>query len=64
MLKTKAPVTVAEYGDRYCLMGPLSYGAQIEFEPRQPSSAQMRSAIEQMGEQGVKVRTPAAGSPC
>lgn len=33
VIKTKAPVTCAEYGDRYTLMGPLSYkSAPMEVE--------------------------------
>ena len=33
VIKTKAPVTCAEYGDRYTLIGPLSYkSAPMEVE--------------------------------
>ncbi|KAJ3283397.1 glycogen synthase isoform 1 [Rhizoclosmatium sp. JEL0117] len=34
VIKTKVPVTVGEYGDRYCLIGPLSYKtAHLEVDP-------------------------------
>lgn len=37
VIKTKAPVTVAEYGSRYTLIGPLSYKtAPMEVENVEP----------------------------
>ena len=37
VIKTKAPVTVAEYGSRYTLIGPLSYKtAPMEVESVDP----------------------------
>lgn len=37
VIKTKAPVTVAEYGGRYTLIGPLSYKtAPMEVENVEP----------------------------
>lgn len=55
VLRTKAATTVAEYGDRYCLIGPLSASAQIEFEGHQPVSYSMQHALESLRSQGVHV---------
>ncbi|KAI8843627.1 glycogen synthase [Chytridium lagenaria] len=48
VIKTKAPVTVSEYGDRYCLIGPLSYQkAAMEVEAiTEPESEAMRRALD------------------
>lgn len=38
VIKSKAPVTEEEYGDRYCLIGPLiSWKASLEVEPVEPT---------------------------
>jgi hypothetical protein len=56
VIKSKAPVTVAEFGDRYCLIGPLSHKtASLEVEQLSPTSANMSGAIEAMASQGVRV---------
>jgi len=55
VLKTKASVTVEEYGDRYCVLGPLSSSAQLEVEVQEPSTESMRQAIDAMTSQGIKV---------
>lgn len=56
VIKTKVPVTVAEYGDRYTLIGPLSYKtAPMEVEAQEPTDPHLAGAIESMRAQGVKV---------
>lgn len=46
---------MTEYGDRYCLIGPLSASAQIEFEEHQPVSYAMKHALDSLAKGGVKV---------
>jgi len=57
VVKTKVPITVAEYGDRYCLIGPLSLkAAALEVEEIQPpADSPMAKTLESMRAQGVKV---------
>lgn len=55
VIKTKVPVTVSEFGDRYCLIGPLSYKtAPMEVEPMEPTDPHLATALESMRKQGVK----------
>ncbi|KAF7326589.1 Glycogen [starch] synthase [Mycena sanguinolenta] len=55
VIKTKVPVTVAEYGDRYCLIGPLSYKtAPMEVEQEEPTDEHLAATLESMRAQGVK----------
>jgi glycogen(starch) synthase len=55
VIKTKAPVTCAEYKDRYCLIGPLSYkSAPMEVEAMEPKTPEMRNTLASMASQGVK----------
>lgn len=54
VLKTKAQVTVDEYGGRYCLLGPISHSSQLEVEEQEPS-ARMKAAIAAMQSRGIKV---------
>lgn len=55
VLKTKVPVTVHEYGDRYCLIGPLSYKtAPMEVERLEPPNKEIRETLETMSQHGVK----------
>lgn len=55
VIKTKVPVTVSEYGDRYCLIGPLSYKtAPMEVEAQEPKDPALAATLESMREQGVK----------
>lgn len=56
VIKTKVPVTVKEYGDRYCLMGPLSYKtAPMEVEAYEPADPVTVDTLASMRERGVKV---------
>ena len=55
VIKTKVPVTVQEYGDRYTLIGPLSYKtAPMEVEPEEPADPHVVAALESMRNKGVK----------
>lgn len=55
VIKTKVPVTVSEYGDRYCLIGPLSYkSAPMEVEAHEPEDEAMRITLENMRARGIK----------
>ncbi|KAG5350832.1 glycogen synthase isoform 1 [Termitomyces sp. Mn162] len=55
VIKTKVPVTVSEFGDRYCLIGPLSYKtAPMEVETMEPTDPHLAAALENMRKQGVK----------
>ncbi|KAF5378080.1 hypothetical protein D9615_007625 [Tricholomella constricta] len=55
VIKTKVPVTVSEFGDRYCLIGPLSYKtAPMEVEPAEPTDPHLAATLQSMRSQGVK----------
>ena len=53
MIKSKTPVTSKEYGDRYCLLGPLSHKtAAMEVEECVPPTPALLSAIAQIKNAG------------
>ena len=55
VIKTKVPITVSEFGDRYCLLGPLSQKtAPIEVEAEEPKDEHLAATVESMRAQGVK----------
>ncbi|UZJ53443.1 hypothetical protein CBS101457_002763 [Exobasidium rhododendri] len=55
VIKTKAPVTHQEYGDRYTLIGPLSYKtAPMEVESMEPTEPAMKITLQSMKDRGVK----------
>ncbi|KAI8993351.1 glycogen synthase [Pilobolus umbonatus] len=55
VIKTKVPVTIREYGDRYCLIGPLSYKtAPMEVEALEPPAGVIRDTLESMSSHGVR----------
>lgn len=56
VLKTKVPITVEEYGNRYCLIGPLSKkNSSLEVEICEPEDVLIQECIEEMRCNGVKV---------
>jgi len=56
VIKSKAPVTTAEYGDRYCLIGPLNKAsAAVEVEALTPTNPHMAKTIESMEERGISM---------
>lgn len=55
VIKSKVPVTVSEFGDRYTLIGPLSYkSAPMEVEAEEPSDPHIASTLQSMRVKGVK----------
>ncbi|RVX73603.1 Glycogen [starch] synthase [Exophiala mesophila] len=56
VLKSKAPVTTAEYGDRYTLIGPLNKNsAAVEVEVLEPAPGPLRDTISSMQERGIEL---------
>ncbi|KAJ8461957.1 hypothetical protein ONZ51_g11209 [Trametes cubensis] len=56
VIKTKVPVTVSEYGDRYTLIGPLSYKtAPMEVEAQEPKDPHLAATLDSMRAAGVKI---------
>lgn len=56
VLKSKAPVTTAEYGERYTLIGPLNKAsAAVEVEELTPASPAMRETIQSMQARGIEI---------
>ncbi|KAI8884555.1 glycosyltransferase family 3 protein [Backusella circina FSU 941] len=54
VIKTKVPVTVREFGERYCLIGPLSWKtAPMEVEQIEPTG-KIKACLDKMSEQGVR----------
>ncbi|KAL8947622.1 MAG: hypothetical protein Q9222_006120 [Ikaeria aurantiellina] len=54
VIKSKAPVTTAEYGDRYTLIGPLNRtSAAVEVEPMTPTNSHLAAAITNMQNRGI-----------
>ncbi|KAI0328926.1 glycogen synthase [Cubamyces sp. BRFM 1775] len=54
--ETKVPVTVSEYGDRYTLIGPLSYKtAPMEVEAQEPKDPHLAATLDSMRAAGVKI---------
>ncbi len=55
VIKSKVPVTVSEFGDRYTLIGPLSYkSAPMEVEAEEPTDPHIAATLESMRVKGVK----------
>ncbi|KAJ1982703.1 glycogen synthase isoform 1 [Dimargaris verticillata] len=56
VIKTKAPVTVQEYGDRYCLLGPLNHrSAPVEVETLEPTEPVLKATIEALRNEDVDI---------
>ncbi|KZF20206.1 glycosyltransferase family 3 protein [Xylona heveae TC161] len=54
VIKSKAPVTTAEYGERYTLIGPLNHAsAAVEVEQLTPKDPAMAETIAAMSERGI-----------
>ncbi|KAL1990009.1 hypothetical protein VTN49DRAFT_7206 [Thermomyces lanuginosus] len=54
VLKSKAPVTTAEYGERYTLIGPLNRAsAAVEVETLTPTNPALVETISSMKERGI-----------
>lgn len=56
VIKTKAPITEQEYGNRYVLLGPLSYkNSAMEVEEAEPTDPALKATLEAMRSHGVRV---------
>ncbi|KAL8933570.1 MAG: hypothetical protein Q9216_006305 [Gyalolechia sp. 2 TL-2023] len=56
VIKSKAPVTTAEYGDRYTLIGPLNHAsAAVEVEPLVPTNPELAETITNMQNRGINL---------
>ncbi|KAF8425488.1 glycogen synthase [Tirmania nivea] len=56
VIKSKAPVTTAEYGERYCLLGPLNRtSAAVEVEALEPrEGSPLKKTLDSMAERGIQ----------
>ncbi|KAG7791007.1 hypothetical protein KL910_000421 [Ogataea haglerorum] len=55
VLKSKAPVTVAEYRDRYTLIGPLNHrSASVEVEELPVHNAALKATLDSMQSRGIR----------
>ncbi|MCJ1348865.1 glycogen synthase isoform 1, partial [Peltigera leucophlebia] len=56
VIKSKASVTTAEYGDRYTLIGPLNRAsAAVEVEPLTPTNPELATSIANMQAKGIEM---------
>ncbi|KAG6043946.1 glycogen synthase isoform 1, partial [Claviceps sp. LM77 group G4] len=54
VIKSKAPVTTAEYGDRYTLLGILNHAsAAVEVEEMEPTNPAITATMHAMKERGI-----------
>jgi len=54
VIKSKAPVTTAEYGDRYTLIGPLNHqSAAVEVEELEPTNPELAATMKAMKDRGI-----------
>lgn len=55
VLKSKAPITVAEYRHRYCLIGPINYkSASTEVEELPVKDPKIKDTLDAMSSKGVR----------
>ncbi|CDW61342.1 Glycogen syn domain containing protein, partial [Trichuris trichiura] len=56
VLRTKAAISTEELGEQYCMIGPYNESmVKLEVEMLEPETSSMRSTLESMRAQGVKV---------
>lgn len=56
VIKSKAPVSVAELGEQYCLLGPYNEACvRTEVEILEPSHYVYRQTLQTMRDAGIKV---------
>lgn len=56
VMRSKAPVTVSEYGKRYLMVGVFdSRSADVEVEVLEPKQPQIKEALDSMRSRGIKV---------
>jgi glycogen(starch) synthase len=57
VIKTKAPITVEEWGEQFCLMGPYNEACvRTEVEILEPHHYAYKETITAMRAAGIKVR--------
>ncbi|CAZ79207.1 unnamed protein product [Tuber melanosporum] len=55
VIKSKAPITTAEYGERYCLIGPLNRtSAAVEVEALEPTNPALKATLAAMSDRGIQ----------
>ncbi|TGZ79482.1 glycogen synthase [Ascodesmis nigricans] len=55
VIKSKAPITTAEYGDRYTLIGPLNRAsAAVEVEALEPTNEHLKRTLDNMAARGIQ----------
>ncbi|RPB03633.1 glycogen synthase [Choiromyces venosus 120613-1] len=55
VIKSKAPITTAEYGERYCLIGPLNRtSAAVEVEALEPTNPALKATLDAMSDRGIQ----------
>lgn len=55
VLKSKAPITVAEYKERYTLIGPLNHdSAAVEVEELQVQDPHIKATLDSMASRGIR----------
>ena len=56
VIKSKAPVSTAEYGERYTLIGPWNRAsASVEVEPLTPTQPELATTLANMRDRGIDV---------
>ena len=56
VIRSKAPVTTAELGDQYCMIGPYHEPTvRLEVEVMEPEFSVTKEVVESMKKEGVKV---------
>jgi glycogen(starch) synthase len=54
VIKSKAAITTAEYGERYCLIGPLNrHSAAVEVEALDVQDEALKQTLDSMAERGI-----------
>lgn len=65
MLRTKAPVSTDELGDRYCMLGPyVEDRVKLEVEILEPEFPPMKAGLKHLRDQGFLVRFAFLNSGC
>lgn len=56
VIRTKVPVTCAEYFERYCLIGPWnSKTSPLEIEEHEPEDVDIRECLHDIRRNGIKI---------
>ena len=55
VIKTKVPVTVEEYHERYFLIGPVAHNSHLEVEEQIPRNNDVKESLDTMRHAGIKI---------